>query len=235
MVKSRWFTFKIKLFYNFPGWLLFYILFFVIGCAPAKIYSINMNYNSGKAVVPAYLKAEEKSSFVITVTEFTDTRKIDDRLVLGYVVEKDGMKKFVLPKYKKPTKAVADGIREYLGKAGYIIPRLREQWDLKEETMPKSDGKIIIGGNIEELDVISKKGFPTDLYESRIKLTLVIADAAQKRIIYRSSVESSSSLEHVSFSEEKMEEQINIVLADAIEKVFENKNIAQKIKEAVVQ
>jgi hypothetical protein len=44
-------------------------------------------------------------------------------------------------------------------------------------------------------------------------------------------VESVSSQEHVSFSEERLGDQASIALGDSIEKVFEEKALAQKIKE----
>ncbi|MGV8059221.1 MAG: hypothetical protein AB2L12_14545 [Smithellaceae bacterium] len=207
----------------------------IIGCAN-RLYSINMNYDAGKANIPAYLKAEDKGhNALITIAEFVDTRKVDDPMVVGRVVEKDGMKTLVLPKYTKPVQAVTNGIRRYLLKAGYKISANAGQWDLKEETISKVDGKLIIGGSIEELDVTCRKGFPTDSYKAGIKLTLVLADPAKGKILYRSSVESNTSLEHVSFSENRLAEQINIALGDAIEKIFEDRNVAQKLKEAVTE
>jgi len=205
----------------------------IIGCS-TTLYSVNMNYDAGRANIPGYLKADSKGSNVLfAISEFTDSRKGDEPMVIGRVVEKDGMKTLILPKYTKPTKAIASGIRAYLNKAGYKGYVNTEQWDLKEETIPKVEGKLLIGGNIEALDLTCRKGFPTDSYKAKIKLGLVLADAANGKILYRGSVETDSSLEHVSFSEERLEEQINIGMADAIEKVFEDKNLAQKIKEAL--
>jgi hypothetical protein len=68
-----------------------------------------------------------------------------------------------------------------------------------------------------------------------MKFTLVIADAAKGKILYRSSVESNSSLEHVSFSEARLEKQINIALGEAIEKIFEDRKIARSLKEAMIE
>lgn len=207
----------------------------IIGCSP-KLYSVNMNYDAGKANIPEYLKNDDKGrNAVITVTEFVDTRKGDDQTVIGRVVEKNGVKTLVLPKYAKPTQAVANGIKRYLSKAGYKTAGVAGQWDLKEETLPKVDSELIIGGNIEEMELTCRKGFPTDSYKAVMKLTLVLADAAKGKILYRSSVESNISLEHVSFSEARLEEQINISMADAIEKVFEDRNLAKKLKEAMTK
>lgn len=235
MNNLRWSVKKGKIFYTILLAILFSYLA-VIGCAPTRLYSVNMSYNAEKAVVPAYLKPGDKASVnTITVTEFVDTRQMDDRMVIGRVVEKDGMKILVLPKYEKPTQAVTSGIKSYLSKAGYKIARNTGQWDLKEETIPKTDSKIIIGGSIEDLELSCRKGYLSDSYKSSIKLTLVLADAVSGKILYRSSVESNSSLEHVTFSEERLAGQINIALGDAIEKVFENRNLAQKIKEMMDQ
>jgi hypothetical protein len=217
-----------------PGFLV--VCLNVIGCAPTRLYSVNMNYDAGKATIPAYLKADNIGGVAaIAIAEFVDSRQVADPMVIGRVVEKDGTNILVLPKYRKPTQAAATGIKEYLIKAGYKNSSIAGQWDLKEETIPKSDSKIIIGGNIAELELTCRKGFPTDSYKARIKLNLVIADAVNKKILYRSTVESNSSLEHVSFSEERMEAQINIALSDAIEKVFEDRKMAQEIKEKIAE
>ena len=213
------------------GLLVFFLG--ITGCA-TRLYSVNMNYDAEKANIPAYLKADNKgSNTAITIAEFVDIRKGEDQTVIGRVVEKDGMKTLVMPKYAKPTQAVAFGIKRYLVKAGYKTLSSAGQWDLKEETIPKVDNKLIIGGSIDELEITCRKGFPTDSYKARIKLNLILADAVKGKILYRSSVESDSSLEHVSFSEERLAEQLNIALADAIEKVFEDRKLAQKLKEAM--
>ncbi len=207
----------------------------ITGCA-SRLHSVNMNYDAGKANIPEYLKNEQKGrNAVITIAEFVDVRKGDAPMIIGRVVEKNGVKTVVLPKYTKPTQAVAAGIKGYLIKAGYEISGDAGQWDLKEETMPKISSKLIIGGKIEEMELTCRKGFPTDSYKAVMKLNLVLADAAKGKILYRSSVESNTSLEHVSFSEARLEEQINIALADAIEKVFEDRKFAQKLKEALVE
>jgi hypothetical protein len=208
---------------------------YINGCANS-LYSVNMYYDAGGANIPAYLKNDDKGrNTSITVAEFVDTRKVSDPIVIGRVVEKDGMKILVLPKYTKPTQAVTNGIKKYLLKAGYRISNDKRQWDLKEETMPKTDSNLIVGGSIDELELTCRRGFPTDSYKAEMRLTLVIADPAKKKILYRSSVETNTLLEHISFSEARLEEQINIALGDAIEKIFEDKKIAQKLKDSMTE
>jgi len=215
--------------------VLLVCLLCISGCANS-LYSVNMNYDAGGANIPPYLKNDNKGrNAAITLTEFIDTRKVNDPIVIGRVMEKDGMKTLVLPKYTKPTQAVTIGIKRYLIKAGYDISGDNKKWDLREESMPKTDSKLIIGGSIDELELTCRRGFPTDSYKAEMKLTLVLADPAKGKILYRSSVETNTSMEYISFSEARLEEQINIALGDAIEKIFEDKKVAQKLKDATTE
>ena len=217
-------------------WGLLISIFSFFGCAgPNSLYSVNMYYDADKAAIPAYLKADKASNAIISIAEFTDTRQMDDRLVIGRVVEKDGMSNLVLPKNIKATKAISNGIKEYLRKAGYKVADKIVPWDLKEETIPKEDFKILIGGNIDELEISCRRGFPSNTYTANMKLTIVFADMAKRKILYQSKVESSYTKEYFWFSEENLGEQAGIALGDAIEKLFEDKVVAQKLKEAIAQ
>jgi hypothetical protein len=193
-----------------------------------------MRYDAVSAVIPKYMNADSKvQEKTVAVAEFTDTRQMDDQLVIGRVVEKGGMKTLVFPKYKKATHAVAQGIKEYLGRAGYKVTARLQKWDLSEENMPKINSRILVGGNIDELEVTCRRGFPTNSYRATIKLTIILADLTSGKIIYKRTVENVSSLEHIFFSEERLGDQASMALSDSIEKVFEEKKVAQKITEVM--
>jgi len=216
------------------GWAVLFALLIISGCANVNLYSVDMRYGAEKAVAPDYLRIADKTEGAqLVIAEFLDRRQIDDTKVIGRVIEKDGTNVLVLPRFTMPAKAVAQGIRNYLVKAGYNIPNRLSAWNLREDNIPKEEGKLLIGGGIEEMELTCRKGFPSDTYKARIKLTVIFADLPQTKILYKSTVESSASLEHVSFSEKRMEDQINGVLADAVEKLFEDKAIAQNIKEVM--
>ena len=221
------------------GIAMFGLIIFGLGItarAATSQYSINMQYGAEKAVIPEYLKADEKMrGAVITVAEFTDARQLDDKKIVGHVRERDDTKVPVFLKDVIATKAVANGIKEYFKKAGYKVTDKIVQWDLKEETMPKWKSKVIIGGSIEELEVTCWRGVFSHTYKANLKLTIVIADLAKGKILYKSKVESSSSRDDVSFSEEELGGQLSAALGDAIKKIFEDKAVAQKIKEAITQ
>ena len=154
--------------------------------------------------------------------------------MIGRVIEKNGMKVLVLPKNTRPTNAVAQGVRQYLRKAGYNVSGVGERWDLREETMPQAvNSKIMIGGAIEEMEITCRRDFPTNAYTTKMRLTIYLADTVNKKILHRATVESTTSLEHVSFSEDRMGYQADIALGDAIEKLFEKRELAQKIREVL--
>jgi hypothetical protein len=81
------------------------------------------------------------------------------------------------------------------------------------------------------MEITCRRGFFTNSYKTTIKLNIILADLANNKIIYKRTVESIISQEHVSFSEERLGDQASIALGDSIEKVFEEKALAQKIKE----
>jgi hypothetical protein len=207
--------------------LLIFVMVGVSACSPA-LYHVNLKYEPSEKSV----KLEKGGpDFPVTVAMFNDIRKIDDRLVLGRVTTVEGDLIPILPRYNKVTEAVTTSIREYLFKSGYKISNDIPVWDLKEETIGKDWGRILIGGNIDELEIVCKKSFPVKTYEAKIKLTFVFANVPDKRIFYRSSVENSNSLKDVSFSEELLEKQINAVLADALESMFNDPKMKKTIEE----
>ncbi len=205
------------------------------GCAAPSIYTINMTYDPYYAEAPDYLKPDARAlQSIITVAEFTDMRLIDDPLVIGRVLEKDGMKVLVLPKTIRPTAAAAEGVRQYLRKAGYNVSAVADPWNLQEATIPQSpNGKIVIGGAIEDIAVDCRRAFPTNTYTTKIRMTLYLADMTERKILHRVTVEATNTLEHVFFSSDRMGNQAGVALGDAIEKIFEKQELAQALREAL--
>ncbi len=210
------------------------LVFSLWGCAAPSIYTIDMNYDAAQAVVPIYLSPDQKAlQSIIAVAEFSDLRQVDDALVIGRVIEKDGMKVLVLPRQKRPTEAVADGVRNYLRKAGYNVSGVLDRWNLSESTIPRvANSKILIGGAIEEIEITCRRAFPTNAYTTKIKMTICVADTASRKILHKSTVVATTSLEHMVFSEDRMGEQAAYALGDAIEKLFEKHELAQVVRQS---
>jgi hypothetical protein len=200
-----------------------------IGCAP-KIYNVNMRYQPTKMIPPAVTDGRK---FSLTVAAFIDRRKMDDTLLIGRVIHSDGSSIPILPKYVKAPDAVAAALRELLIQSGYGVSPEKAAWDLQESTIRRDWGRILVGGAIEELDITCLDEIPRKRYSARARVTLVFADVQKKRIFYRITSESSSTLDHIIFSEEKLESQINGVLSEAMEKALEGPETARQIREAL--
>ena len=218
-----------------PGrWLVWSIVFFCLmgmlsGCAP-KIYNVNIRYESTKTV-PSVLTDGRKYS--LTVTSFTDLRKMEDTLLIGRVVKSDGTSILILPRYLRPTDAVAAALRDVLTKSGYTVSPARPAWNLNEATIRPEWGTLLIGGTIDALDVTCVETLTMSQYSAMARVTLIFADVQNKKILYQITSESSSTLDHVFLSEARLESQINGVLSDAMEKALEGPETARQLREVL--
>ena len=201
----------------------------LIGCAP-KLYHVDMRYEPTKDIPPAVTDGRKYS---LTVASFIDRRKMDDTLLIGRVIRSDGTPIPILPQYVKAKDAVTAALRELLFKAGYKVSPDKPAWDLSEKAIRPEWGMLLIGGTIDELDVTCVESFTMKRYTAKARLTLSFADVQRKRIFYRVTSESSSSLTHAFLSEQRLENEINAVLSSALEKVIEDGETGRRIREAL--
>jgi hypothetical protein len=120
-------------------------------------------------------------------------------------------------------------------KAGYTVSPDRPAWDLSEDAIRSEWGTLLVGGTIDELDVTCVESLTMKRYSAKVRITLFFADVQKKRIFHRVTSESSSSLDHIIFSEEKLESQINGALSDAMEKAIGGRETDRQIREALKQ
>jgi hypothetical protein len=148
------------------------------------------------------------------------------------VIKSDGSFIPILPKYNKPTDTVTAAVRDVLTKSGYVVTPDRPSWDLSEATIRTEWGTLLISGTIDALEVVcTKKAFVNE-YKATARVTLIFADVQNRKIFYRLASESTSSLDHPFFSEERLEGLINGVLADAVEKAIERPETDRQIRQA---
>jgi uncharacterized lipoprotein YajG len=201
---------------------------FLGACARQGPYSVDLLYISPEKTSVADEKAKSLS---ITVAQFNDERAVDDKRVIGKVIKSDGAKILILPKHHMPADAVTRAVRHHLYGEGYHVTSRTPVWNLSDDTIEDGWGTVVIGGNIHEFELICLKETPIRKYRARVKLSVVFSDVAKKKMKFKVNVESSPSLEHIRFTEGKMTEVINDALTAAINRIFENREVHQKIKE----
>jgi hypothetical protein len=201
-------------------------LFALQACTPA-VYQINLKF-----IPPEKAMRQPRPDARITVATFNDIRRMDDRLLLGKI-KASGDVVPIIPMRERVPEAVTSSIRDVLSRAGYKLTDERPTWDLKESTINPRWGKLVIGGNIDTLEMTGEDAIPVKTYQTKVRLTFVLADCAARKILYRSSVETSSSLKDITFSGERIEKEINTTLTDALLKIFNDPATIRKIDEAL--
>ena len=191
-------------------------------CAPVSPYTIDINYNPGDTT-PEFNKNNWK--LLLTVAKFNDLRQEEDKMVIGKVIKSDGTEIPVFPKFRIPSDAVTHAVKDYLTKAGNRLSTDTPAWDLKNDTINQEWGDIIIGGNIHEFEIICNKKLPIRKYTARVKFVAAFANVRKPETIVKITVESTPTLEHIRFSEEKIEEVMNDAMSIAIRRVFESQEI----------
>ncbi len=211
------------------GTALVFLLF--IGCAPA-LYSVDMRYRAAGG----FPQAEAVSPPVsITVAAFQDLRKVDDPITIGRVITARGEEIRVFPKFMKPSEAVTAPFKDFFRQAGFSVAAESPSWDLTEGNIRKEGDTILVGGSIDELEILCRRSMTVQKYTAKAKLTLYVADRRQQKVRYKVTAESSDSLDHVLFSEEKLEQQLNIAVAEAINKILEDKKLVKIIQEIATE
>jgi hypothetical protein len=205
------------------------VFFLVAGCAPT-LYTVDLKY-TGDAPLPA---AVSRQQFIMTVTLFNDTRSGGQDLLIGRVTTAMGGLTNVIPKTLSPANAISTIVKDVLVKAGYQVSVAMPSWSLQEDAIRKEWGRIIVGGNIDELEIVCRNDIPIKTYDARVRLTMVLADVKTGKIFHRVSTTSKNSLEHVYFSEEMLGQQISSAMTEAVEKALEGPVLKEKI-EAVLK
>jgi len=207
------------------------VVFFLLSCTATTLYTIDMTYSpSHEPPRPVTPLADD---ITFTVAQFTDTRDIDDKAVVGKVIDSSGKIIRVMPKFALPEEIVASGIRTYLTGLGHTVSDMSPLWKADSEPMDSDWGTILVGGTIDKLSIICRKEIIKKHYEAHVRLTVFFASVKEGRIFHRVSVETNPSLVHVQFTEERLAEQINTALADAIERVMSKETVYEAISENV--
>lgn len=201
----------------------------MISCmGPETLYNVDLRYIPTESASSEINKIEHIKP--VTIAVFQDIREIEDHIVIGKVISDRGESIPVLPKYTKPPEAVVRAMEDFLIRKGYTVAAEHPGWDLQESLISKSWGTILLGGTINELFVTCDRSGPVKKYTSRVNLTVILADISEKRILYKVSVESAPTRDHIRFSEITMEKEINRALSDAVERVFTGSELLSKIE-----
>lgn len=179
-----------------------------LACAGVSTYYLDLAYKPQ----PGALAAKKGS---VTVALFRDKRLIAGTRVVGLKENKTP-----LALKDDPPAVVADAIRSYFESRGYSVTRVNEAWDGAIESLKPEWGDLVVGGDIENLDINVTSTLATTEYACAVKLHVRMADPQTKTILHQERVESTSSFVSVFFSRDKAQELLNVALASSLEKTL---------------
>jgi len=200
----------------------------LVSCAMSGYYRLTMQY------VPQTVPQTADPSmqqYIITAAQFNDERSVLDKSIIGKRVQADGSELKAVSQTMPATECVGLAIKKAFQENGYSVFGGTPDWDGTERTIQKEWRDLVVGGFIEELNVVSSTGFLSAEYVTKVKLRVVFADVQRNRIVYTTTLESSASYKHFYFSQSRMEQEINNALSIAIEKMFANNKVEEVIDE----
>ncbi|MEI6127695.1 MAG: hypothetical protein WCQ99_14205 [Pseudomonadota bacterium] len=217
----------------FPGsstWVLaiLCIAACLFACARATYYRVNLHYVPQKSLPAA---DNSMHRFIMTVAGFNDERNVLDKSSIGKKVKSDGSEMKAISQQMPASAAVGAAIKDFFFKHGYTLYGGMPDWDLNEKAIDSQWGSLLVGGAIEELNIVCNSDFANVQYEATVRLRIVFADVHRKKIVYTRTLESSSTFKHVRFKEEKMEDEINNALSTAVEKIFDDNKVEELIQD----
>lgn len=204
------------------------ILCFILSCAVVSRYIITIHYIPQKTITA---QSRIKKDFIITVATFNDSRAVDDKTVIGKKVMAKNDKIVARVTAQDPAREVTRALKHFLTKAGYSVDERMPQWDLSEQAINRSWGHLVIGGIIEELEIICRSENTGVQYNSRIKLRVMFNDVTRRKILTANTIESTATLKHLRCAKAKIQEQLNTALSLALEKIAENGALDKIIQE----
>lgn len=212
-----------------PAILSFFFVFSITACTPA-LYSVDLKHTASAVALPAGAGGQK---FITTVATFNDARPDGNDLLIGRVITSLGGLTPVIPKNMKPTAAVATIVKDILVKSGYQVSVAMPPWNLQERNIRREWGRLLIGGSIDELEVVCQDDIPIKTYDTRAKVTIIVADVERGKIIHRVSTSSVNSLEHIYFSEKMLGRQISSAIEEAVVKALESPALKEKIHDVL--
>jgi len=191
---------------------------------------VNLNYEPTKQAIRPDINLNR---VIFTITEFNDLRDMENKNIVGRVVDTKEKEIPIVSLDKRPSYAFASAIKDAFFRAGLTVAGDIPKWDNKEESIKKDWGRIVIGGNINEINLVVKEGIATKTYEAKANVRLMISDTKSSRIFYIPTYESSNTVTDITFSEEKAQRNLNAVISTIIDRMMADKELWNKIAENI--
>lgn len=210
--------------------VLFTASFSMVACSSVSSYNVNLKYEPTKTNPKPDVSLNK---VVFTIGEFNDLRKIDNKYIVGKVIDSGSKEIPVLTIQKQPSLAVANAIKDAFFRSGLTVAGDVPKWDLQGKNIKKEWGRIIIGGNIQQLEVVIKEGLTTKAYDARVNLRVMVGDVKKSQIFYIPTYESTNTLTDITVSDEKAQKIVNGVISTVIDRLMSDNDLWSKVADII--
>jgi hypothetical protein len=198
--------------------ILFMILSLIplfLGCAKSRIYLMDVRYIPKEKASPT-----EK---MVGVCPFEDTRKEKEEETIG-LRHGPGKKVDVIElKGISLSESVTGAVEDYFAERGFEVTDCKG-WDRSAEgldSLPK-DLYLVVGGRIDSFTLEARSGITGTDTHYMVKIDAFIGQIEKRNVVIRT-VESEPKIRKVTFDPDEVDAQLDIILTEVIQKLFEGK------------
>ncbi len=193
-------------------WWIFFILFFLLGCATPGQKFINISYKADH---------EKTETGTVGIAPFKDKRADRDGGYVGYRLLMDNSQETFFVQGMNLADTLKKTIQDYYEKIGYTVTPITP-WELSPNGVMNSGTgfKQIIAGQINKFECrAKKKGGPTEMI-FEIDLTLFIGKKSNSSEFKTIPVNLTLERTELTFTPEKLEAFVNQSMEEVIQKAL---------------
>ena len=200
------------------GFIFFMILGVIAtfsGCAESRIYLVDVRYIPEKKAPP--------TSKTVGICPFEDARKEKEKETIG--IRHRPRNKIDLLKLEgiSLSESVTQAVKEYFAERGFEVTDCKG-WDKSAEGLAflTDDLFLVVGGRIDSFKVEARSGITITDTHYTVKMEASIGQVEKRKVVIRS-VESAPRSKKMGFDPDEVKAQLNSILTEVIQKLFEGK------------
>ncbi|UCH00779.1 MAG: hypothetical protein JSU78_02135 [Deltaproteobacteria bacterium] len=185
------------------------------GCAGSRIYLMDVRYIPERKAPP--------TSKLVGVCPFEDAREEKEKETIG-IRHRPG-NKIDLLKLEGITlsKSVTQAVKDYFAERGFEVTDCKG-WDKSAEGLAllPEDLFLVVGGRIDSFKVEARSGITITDTHYMVKMDASIGQVEKRKMVIRT-IESAPKSKKMGFDPDEVKAQLNGILTEVIQKLFEGK------------
>jgi hypothetical protein len=185
------------------------------GCAGSRIYLMDVRYIPERKAPP--------TSKLVGVCPFEDAREEKEKETIG-IRHRSG-NKIDLLKLEGITlsKSVTQAVKDYFAERGFEVTDCKG-WDKSAEGLAllPEDLFLVVGGRIDSFKVEARSGITITDTHYMVKMDASIGQVEKRKMVIRT-IESAPKSKKMGFDPDEVKAQLNGILTEVIQKLFEGK------------